>query len=96
MSSKTKNKKTGSDTFQEIAQRTGILLMGAAVTLGMFELPDRQSSRLVVLPSQPAPVLAIDNNENLNNPIRREREESAPHYISYSVAQRTPARSGRH
>lgn len=94
MSTKTKNTPSKTEQLTDLAQQAGLLLMTAAVTLGMLELPDRPNSR-IILPSQPAFALASQNDQS-NNPIRREREESAPHYISYSVAQRTPARSGRH
>lgn len=70
--------------------------MTAAVTLGMLEMPDRSNNR-VILPSQPAFAWANENDElNNNNVLRRTNEETEQHYISYSVAQRTPARSGRH
>ncbi len=72
------------------------MLMTAAVTLGMLELPDKGASKIVV-PSQPAFELAGSNSEDSgNNPLRREREEAGPHYVSYSVNQRTPSRSGKH
>lgn len=92
--SKNKNKITTTDKVAELAQQTGILLMTAAVTLGMLELPEHPNSK-VILPSQPALVEAGENNNELNNPIRREREEAAPHYISYNVTQRTPGRSSK-
>ena len=96
MSDKTKNTKTTSDKLYRAAQQGGLLLMSAAVTLGMLELPDRPNSR-VILPSQPAFAWANQNQNPANgNTLRRESEETAPHYISYSVVQRTPTRSGRH
>jgi hypothetical protein len=93
MSNKNKNSIT-LDKLNQVAAQAGLILMTAAVTLGMFELPDHPNSR-IVLPNQPALALAGENNEEANNPIRREREESAPHFISYSEVQRTPSRSGR-
>jgi hypothetical protein len=80
------------ENLQQVAAQLGIMLMAAATVTGMLELPDRANSR-IVLPGQPSFVLATENEE-LNNPVRREREETGPHYISYSVSQRTPARSG--
>jgi hypothetical protein len=59
----------------------------------MLEMPDHPNGK-IVLPNQPSFVLAGENEE-ANNPIRREREDTAPHYISYSEVQRTAARSGR-
>lgn len=76
----------------KIAGQAGLILMTAAVTLGMLEMPDHTNSK-IVLPNQPAFAFAGDNQEN--NPVRREREESAPHFISYSEVQRTASRSGK-
>lgn len=70
-----------------------MLLMTAATVTGMLELPNHPNNR-VVLPGQPVFVMANENDE-LNNPIRREREESAPHFISYAIAQRTPSRASK-
>lgn len=96
MPTKTKNTKTKPEKLFEAAQQAGLVLMTAAVTLGMLELPDHPNSR-IVLPSQPAFAWANENEDlNNNNVLRRSNEETEQHYISYSVAQRTPARSGRH
>lgn len=81
------------EMMKTVAQQSGTVLMAAAVTLGMLELPDHQGSKIVV-PNQPAIAFAGEKN-NENNPVRREREESAPHFISYSEIQRTPSRSGK-
>jgi hypothetical protein len=81
------------DQLGKVAGQAGLILMTAAVTFGMLELPEHGNSR-IVLPNQPALALAGENTDN-NNPLRREREETAPHYISYTVAQRTPGRTGR-
>lgn len=95
MPTKTKNIPTKTDKALEIAQQAGLLLMSAAVTLGMLELPANPDKR-VILPNQPAFALANDKGQsNNNNTLRRESQETEQHYISYSVAQRTPARSGR-
>lgn len=66
--------------------------MTAAATVGMLELPDHPNARIVV-PSQPA-LVAVTSGED-TNPLRREREETAPHHISYSETQRTPGRTGK-
>jgi len=96
MPTKTKNAPTTASKLYTTAQQAGLLLMSAAVTFGMLELPDRPDSR-VVLPSQPAFAWANQNQDpNNGNTLRRESEETAPHYISYSESQRTPSRSGRH
>ncbi|HVX48000.1 MAG TPA: hypothetical protein VHA05_01445 [Candidatus Saccharimonadales bacterium] len=81
-------------TLSETIQNLGLLLMSAALTLSVFEVPD--DAKKVVLPNRPAPVWVESGGQgNDNNPIRREREDTAPHYISYSEVQRTPTRSGR-
>ena len=93
MVQKSKNSKQPTDKIADVAQQCGILLMTLAVTLGMMELPNHTNNRVIV-PNQANLAFAMDNGEN-NNPVRREREESAPHFISYSAIQRTPARSGK-
>lgn len=85
--------KTNSNKIVQLSQQAGLLLMSAAVTLGMLELPDRATR--IVVPNQPAFAWANEKEQNQNT-LRRESEETEQHYISYSVAQRTPARSGRH
>jgi hypothetical protein len=81
------------DSLGQVAQQAGLMVMAAAATFGMLEAPADTDKRIVV-PNQP--VFAFANNEEeLNNPIKREQEENSPQYISYSVSQRTPARSGR-
>ncbi len=67
--------------------------MAAAATLGMIELPTSPDKKLIV-PNQPVFAMATQNTEQ-NNPIRREREETGPHYINYSVTQRTVGRTGK-
>ena len=95
MSRKTKNTKTTLSQINTVAQQAGLMLMTAAATVGMLELPDHSAGKIVV-PNQPALTFAGENAEVNNNQIRREKEEVEQHYISYSVAQRTPARSGKH
>ncbi len=92
--SKTKKSKVYTEVLTEAAQRLGLAAMSAALVLSVLELPD--DAKRIILPSQPAPAWANagENNDD-NNPIRREREETAPHFISYSEIQRTPTRSGR-
>jgi hypothetical protein len=95
MPTKTKKVPTKSEKLCELAQQASMILMTAAVTLGMTELPGHPDKR-IVLPNQPAFAWANDKGEsNNNNTLRRESQETEQHYISYSVAQRTPARSGR-
>jgi hypothetical protein len=86
--------KINTKMLAEVAQRVGLAAMSTALVLSVVELPD--DAKRVILPNRPAPVWVNAGGENSdNNPIRREREETAPHFISYSVVQRTPARSGR-
>jgi hypothetical protein len=98
MSNKTKKSKTATDKLTEAAKQGGILIMAAAATLGMLELPDHTAARAVVVPNQPAFAMASRNIEDQGqaSQILRERYEAAPHYISYSVSQRTPSRSSKH
>jgi len=84
---------TVNDRLTQAAGQAGLLLMTAATITGMMELPNHANNR-VVLPGQPVFVAATENDE-LNNPVRREREESAPHFISYAVTQRTSSRAAK-
>jgi hypothetical protein len=93
MSIKTKNQKFTAETLNTVAMQAGLLLMTAAATVGMIELPEHPNK--VAVNVQPAFAMVSDSNRNEPNSLRREREETAPHYISYSVTQRTPGRTGR-
>jgi hypothetical protein len=95
MSTKTKNIKTPLDQLSTAAQNAGLVIMTAAATIGMLEMPDRANK--IIVPNQPTFAFAGENsnlNSENNNPLRREKEEVEQHYVSYSVNQRTPARSG--
>ncbi len=89
--SKIKNHKSTGRLLTETAQRVGLVTMGAAMVLSIMDLSDE--AKRVVLPNQPV-LVAVGENSG-SNQIRREREEVAPHFISYSEVQRTPSRSGR-
>src|SRR5512146_2511707 len=94
--SKNKKHQTTTDKITEAAKRSGFLLMAGAATLGMLEFPDQPDKR-AIMPQQPALAMAVNNGQEPGqaaNQMRREREEVAPHYMSYSVAQRTQSRSG--
>lgn len=93
MSQKSRKIKTPADKLAEVAQKGGIMLMTLAATVGMLELPGHPNSKIVT-PNQASFALASQSGEE-NNFLQREREETAPHFISYSVTQRTPARSGK-
>jgi len=95
MPTKTKNTKTTADKINQVAMQAGLVLMAAATTIGMLEMPDNPDKR-VVLPNQPvlATATVTPGNEQ-GSTLRREREETAPHYVSYNLSQRTPGRTGR-
>ena len=89
-----KNKKIKSNTSENLskfAEQAGMLLMTAAAVTGMLELPTRPDNRIIV-PGRASFAMANEYNE-LNEPIRREREDPAPHYANYSVTQRTHSRA---
>lgn len=93
MSQKSKNTQTTLDKLAEVSQQAGLMLMTLAATAGMLELPSHPNSRIIT-PSRPAFAMATEDDE-INNPLRRESQESDQHSISYSIAQRTPGRFGR-
>jgi hypothetical protein len=67
--------------------------MAGAATLGMLELPDHPNR--VALTLQPV-YTSINESPELNNPLRREREEeTAAHFLSYGVVQRSHATAGK-
>lgn len=93
MSKNTKKQNSNADFLSEIAEKAGMIVMTAAAISGFFELPSHGIVR-VALPGQSS--LAFANlDDELNSPVRREREEAGPHYVSYSVSQRTHSRSLR-
>jgi hypothetical protein len=96
MNVKTKTVKTPLDQLATIAQHAGLVMMTAAATVGMLELPEHPNK--VIVPNQPAFAFAGENtnvNSENNNPIRREKEEVETHYVSYASYQRTPGRTGK-
>jgi hypothetical protein len=95
MFDKTKIKNTN-NKINQIARQSGLIILAAAATLGMIDTPDHLNSRINV-PNQPA-FAWVNNNLELHeqgNNLQREREDIAPHYIDFSVVQRTAARSGK-
>ena len=90
--SKIKNEKTFQDRSLETVQQLGIVLMAAATLMGVVEIPEHANR--VKMQAQPAFAFAAEHAEN-GSTLRREREETGPHYISYDLTQRTPARSGK-
>jgi hypothetical protein len=95
MATKTKNNKIINNLSQTI-KATGVVMMAAAVTLGLVELPQEEEKRRAVVPARAVFAFAGEtNNDQGGSTLRREREESGPHYISYGVTQRSPSRTGR-
>jgi len=95
MANKTKNKTTVNQ-IQDIAANAGLLLMTAAATTLMLEVPEHPDKRAVL---NPQPAYSAPGQVAEHEPgstMRREREETGPHYVSYSVAQRTPGRTGKY
>ncbi len=95
MATKTKNKKA-LDNLTQVIKSTGVVMMAAAVTLGLVELPQDEEKRRAVVPARAVFAFAGESSEQDSNPLRREREESGPHYISYGVTQRSPGRTGKY
>lgn len=97
MANKTKNK-SSTNQIQDLASNAGLLLMTAAAATLMLEVPEPHSEKRAILVPQPAysaPGQLADRETHTNNEMRRERDETHPHYHGYSVTMRTPARSGR-
>ena len=84
---------TVQDNIQQLAGQLGLVLMTAATVTGMLELPNHANNK-IILPGQPSFATATENDET-TNPIRREKEEAAPHYMSYAITQRTPSRASK-
>jgi hypothetical protein len=76
--------------FDRQATNVGIALMTLATVVGMTELPSHGVKAVTTL----QPVMVNSSFNELNNPIRREKEEVGIEYVSYAETQRTPARSG--
>lgn len=94
MANKTKNKAT-LNQVTDAAKQGGIVLMAAAATLGLVEVPHDPDKRAIV-PNQPTLATAPDfSHPTGTDELRREREETHSHSHSYSVSQRTPGRTGK-
>ena len=78
------------EVLSDATEQLGIVAMTAATAISLAQVSDKPRA---ILPKTMtlAPIL-----EEETNPVRREREETAPHFISYAETQRTPARSGKH
>jgi hypothetical protein len=93
MGTKTEIKKASS-FVDDLPTHMGIILMTALTAFSSLDLSVNHIRSQVALPNRPVLALQLENNEI--NSIRRERDETAPHYISYSETQRTPSRSAKH
>ena len=88
MSQKIKNNKTN---ITSVTRHLGFALMSIATVAGLVEMPERPQKAALLIPAY-----AVTSQSSDSNPLRREREEAGPHYISYSATQRTPGRTGRY
>jgi hypothetical protein len=82
---------TNQQKFISLSKQLGIVMLSLGTTLGMIDSPGH--TRGVIVPNQPAFAYATINDRS--SPIKRSSEETETHYVSYSVSQRTPERSGR-
>lgn len=89
-----KQEQTTQDIITDVAKQLGVVLMTAAVTIGMFDLREHGKTK-ITLNTQPVFAFAGDHSAIEGTAQRREREESGPHYVSYNVSQRTPSRHGK-
>ena len=74
-----------------LTRQLGFALMTIATVAGLVEIPERPLKAAFLVPAY-----AVTSQSSDANPLRREREEAGPHYISYSATQRTPGRTGRY
>ena len=81
--------------MKQLISSLGILIMTAAAMVGSLELPDH-SINGVVMPTNQVKIGASNDLGSLNNPIRRETEDSSQMYVSYSESQRTQPRSSNY
>ena len=69
----------------------GLAIMAMATFASLVDMPERPLKVALLTPAY-----AVAGEGRAANPLRREREEAGPHYISYSATQRTPGRTGRY
>lgn len=75
----------------KVTRQLGLALMTIAALAGLVEMPERPFKAALL-----APAYAINSQSRDMNPVRLERQEAGPHYVSYSATQRTPGRTGRY
>lgn len=83
--------KINNTNITAISRQLGFALMTIATLAGLVEMPERPMKAALL-----APAYAVGSQSSDSNPLRREREEAGPHYISYSATQRTPGRTGKY
>ena len=88
MSQKIKNNNKNITSY---TRQLGLALMTIATVAGLVEIPERPLKAALLIPAY-----VVTSQSSDSNPLRREREEAGPHYISYSATQRTPGRTGRY
>jgi hypothetical protein len=72
----------------------GTIVMTIAAVVGMLELPAHNPNR--VFAPQSVNISSSSNLSELNNPVRREKEEGGQVFVSYAESQRTPGRTGKY
>ena len=83
------NKKLEANTLAERAQQVGFIMMATAAMLMLVEVAEHRLREVIA----PQVAHTSQHSEQGNDPMRREREETGPHYTSYGIAQRTPGRA---
>jgi hypothetical protein len=78
------------EKLSDAAQNIGLLAMGTAMAVGFIEIAGHTRA---VVPAT-ASVSPAGEHQQGGDPMRREREETGPHYISYGAMHRTAGRSG--
>lgn len=92
--SQNKNTITITEQLGRRAQHLGLVMMTMAATLGMAELPHHEEAKVTITPHYLA-FAGVEVGGDHGDSMRREREETGPHYTSYGASQRTPSRAGR-
>jgi len=77
------------EDLSALAQNLGLAAMGAAMAVSFLEVAGH--NRAIV--PEVASLDAAGEHQQGSDPLRREREETGPHYISYGAMHRTPGRS---
>lgn len=73
----------------------GLTIMALATMIGVIDIPEH-TSRPAAAFIQPSKYSTFNQYSDNTNPLRREKEENATEYVSYSEAERTPSRSRKY